>query len=163
MVQTFEPLSRVSVSVSQHCRVCFSRVFAGFSSCATCLWIWPVLFRLCSERPTGDRDSSSTTGELQSHASCRLLWLYSYLYTNICLPLFQQDSILPWHEPLSLAHVHLFLVLRHHCHGNRQLYLQVYRVPRVSGLWPGVGGDRRAGKPRDGLELSFRSVTCQDF
>ncbi len=46
--------------------VCFSRVSAGFSSCATCLWIWPVLFRLCSERPTGDRDSSSTTGELQS-------------------------------------------------------------------------------------------------
>lgn len=144
-----------SVSVYWHDHGCFSCAAAGFSSCATCLWIWPVLFKLYSERPTGDHDSSSTTGELQTGTSRHLPWLYLCLYTNICLPLLRKDSILPWHESLSLAHVHLFLVLRHRCHGDRRLYLQVYRVSRVSGLWPGVGGGRRGGKRRRWIRIEF--------
>lgn len=52
--------------------------------------------------------------------------------SNLCL----QDSFLPGDELVSHSHVPLLLVLRHRRHGNCRLYLQVYRVRRVSGAQP---------------------------
>lgn len=37
--------------------------FAGFFSCATCLLIWPVLFKRCCGRPTGGLASNTITGD----------------------------------------------------------------------------------------------------
>ncbi len=113
-----------------------------------CLQVFPHVLHVCESGLC----CSDSAQNAQLETAIQVLPLVSFrahvlpftvALLNLCLPLFQQDSILPWHEPLSLAHVHLFLVLCHHCHGNRQLYLQVYRVPRVSGLWPGVGGETK--------------------
>lgn len=47
-----------------------------------------------------------------------------------------QDSVLPGDELVSYSHVPLLLVLRHCRYGNCRLYLQVYRVCRVSEAQP---------------------------
>lgn len=44
-----------------------SVIFLGFSSCATYLSTWPVLFRRCCGRPTGDLALNTTTGETRMH------------------------------------------------------------------------------------------------
>lgn len=43
-----------------------------------------------------------------------------------------QDAVLPGHEPVPGADVHLLLVLRPARHAGCRLHLQVHRVPRVS-------------------------------
>lgn len=47
-----------------------------------------------------------------------------------------QGSVLPGDELVSHSNVPLLLVLRHRRHGNCRLYLQVYRVCRVSEVQP---------------------------
>lgn len=94
-------------------------------------------FGLCCSNSTQNAQLE-TTIQVLPLVSFRRARLAVYRgFTCVCtltFALLRQDSILPRHESLSLAHVHLFLVLCHRCHGDRRLYLQVYRVPRVSGL-----------------------------
>lgn len=49
-----------------------------------------------------------------------------------CVFCSSQDSVLPGDELVSHTHVPVLLVLRHCCHGDCQLHLQVYWVCRVS-------------------------------
>lgn len=56
------------------------------------------------------------------------------LSLSLCFYLSLQDSVFPGDELVSHSHVPLLLVLRHCRHGDCWLYLQVYRVCRVSGV-----------------------------
>ncbi len=47
--------------------VCLTEFLSsGSFSCVICSWIWPVLYRHCWGRPTGDHASNTTTGERQN-------------------------------------------------------------------------------------------------
>lgn len=79
--------------------------------------------------------------ELLGEMFAFLIWPLSYclcLSVCFCLPLYPslQDSVFPGDELVSHSHVPLLLVLRHRRHGDCRLYLQVYRVRRVSGAQP---------------------------
>lgn len=75
-------------------------------------------------------------------ARCLHFKLFKFLTVGVSLcfglspypPL--QDSVFPGDELVSHSHVHLLLVLRHRRHGDCWLYLQVYRVCRVSEAQP---------------------------
>lgn len=50
---------------------------------------------------------------------------------TLTAPCSLQDPVLPGHEPVSGADVHLLLVLRTGGHADRRPHLQIHRVPRV--------------------------------
>ena len=83
------------------------------------------------------------------HAGC---WLRG---CRVLTPCPVQDPVLPGHEPVPGADVHLLLVLRAGRHADRRPHLQVHRIPRVrarQGLrgWssPRPHGAVDAGGPR---------------
>lgn len=90
---------------------------AGFSSCATCLWIWPVPSRRSWGLQTGGPASSSITGQFfKGYAKKKKKKTDSYLMLQIKLPfLYVTSHFILLFRALSFLGMSLCLTLMFLC------------------------------------------------